>query len=55
MKTARIGVLGAGVIARRRVRAQARFPDVRVCAITDVRADRVPPPKDGSAHPGTRR
>jgi len=36
----RIGVLGAGVIARRHVRTLARFDDVRICAVADVQADR---------------
>lgn len=35
-----IGVLGAGVIARRHVRTLLRFLDVRVSAVADVQADR---------------
>jgi predicted dehydrogenase len=36
----RIGVLGAGVIARRHVRTLARFDDVQVAAVADVRPER---------------
>jgi predicted dehydrogenase len=40
MTVTRIGVLGAGVIARRHVRTLARFADARVCAVADVQVDR---------------
>jgi predicted dehydrogenase len=40
MTATRIGVIGAGVIARRHVRTLARFPDVAVGAVADVQVDR---------------
>lgn len=40
MSRTRIGVLGAGVIARRHVRTLARFDDVQVAAVADVQPDR---------------
>ncbi len=40
MSRTRIGVVGAGVIARRHVRTLARFDHVRVCAVADVQPDR---------------
>lgn len=40
MTATRIGVVGAGVIARRHVRTLARFDDVQVCAVADVQTDR---------------
>jgi predicted dehydrogenase len=40
MSRTRIGVIGAGVIARRHVRTLARFDDVQIAAISDVRVDR---------------
>ncbi len=40
MTATRIGVVGAGVIARRHVRTLARFDDAQVCAVADVQTDR---------------
>ncbi len=40
MTSTKIGVVGAGVIARRHVRTLSRFPDVQVRAVADVQAER---------------
>ena len=40
MSATRIGVVGAGVIARRHVRTLSAFDDVQVAAVADMQADR---------------